>query len=289
MFSFELEFLKFLEGIRTDFLDVLFQGITILGEETLMVLLVVALWFAFDKREAQKVLFITAGSLCLNGVIKNLVKMPRPFTRGISCVRVETATGYSFPSGHTQGFATWSSLFAIKSKKIWLRALIGVLIVLVGLSRMYLGVHYPSDVVAAIVLGVGISIAGNALFNKIQDTGKIYLAAVIVFSPFFVYFLFKPELLFADFYKTFGMIAGLTLISFLDNKAEPLSYDVSWWKKLLRIIIGIVIAFALKEGIKALNVFDMLQIALVFDALRYFIVVFAVGFLCPIIFKKIKL
>lgn len=101
MFSFELQFLKFLESLRTDFLDILFQGITILGEETLMILLVVTLWFAVNRREAQKVLFITAGSLCVNGIIKNLVKMPRPFTRGISCVRGDTATGYSFPSGHS--------------------------------------------------------------------------------------------------------------------------------------------------------------------------------------------
>ncbi len=289
MFSFELQFLKLLEDLRTDFLDVLFQGITILGEETLMILLVVTLWFAVNKREAQKVLFITAVSLCINGVIKNLVKMPRPFTKGISCVRGETATGYSFPSGHTQGFTTWSTIFAIKFQKLWFRALVGVLIVLVGFSRLYLGVHYPSDVVVAIVLGLGISFAGNVLFDKIRDTKKIYLAAVIAFSPFFVYFLFKPELLFADFYKTFGMIAGLTLVLFLEHRSETLSYDVSWWKKLLRIIIGVAVAIILKEGIKALNVFDIMQIALIFDAMRYFVVVFVLGFLCPILFKKVNL
>ena len=55
MFAFELEFLKWLEGLRTSFLTVFFEGITILGEETLIILLVVALWFAVDKKLAQQV------------------------------------------------------------------------------------------------------------------------------------------------------------------------------------------------------------------------------------------
>lgn len=289
MFSFELQFLKSVEALRTEFLNTLFQGITILGEETLMILLVVTLWFAVNKKAAQKLLFITASSLCVNGIIKNLVKAPRPFTKGISCVREDTATGYSFPSGHTQGFATWSTVIAIRFKKAWLSILVGVLIVLVGLSRLYLGAHYPSDVVTGIVLGVGSAFLGSMLFEKIRDTKKLYLAAVILSAPFFVYFLFAPELLFADAYKTFGMLCGLTLVAFLDENVEGLSYDVAWWKKLVRIILGVAAAFVLKEGIKALNVFDILQISLLFDAVRYFIVVFAVGFLCPQLFKKMKL
>lgn len=289
MFPFELQFLRFLEDLRTDLLNTVFQGITLFGEETLMILLVVTLWFAIDKKEAQKLLFITAGSLCVNGIIKNIVKMPRPFARGISCVREDTATGYSFPSGHTQGFATWSTVYAIKFKKTWLRILVGVLILSVGFSRLYLGAHYPSDVVVGILLGVGIAFLGSMLFERIRDTKKLYLGAVIALAPFFLWFLFAPELLFADAYKTYGMISGLTLVAYLDEKTEALSYDVSRRKKLLRIVIGVAAAFALKEGIKALNVFSAVQISLVFDALRYFVVVFAVGFLCPLLFKKLHL
>lgn len=289
MFSFELQFLKFLEGIRSGVLNAVFEGITILGEETLMILLVVTLWFAVDKRLAQKLLFITAGSLCVNGIIKNIAKVPRPFTKGISCVREDTATGYSFPSGHTQGFATWSTVFAVKFKKIWLSILVGVLILLVGFSRMYLGAHYPTDVIVGILLGVGLAVLGSVLFEKVRDTKKLYLATLIVFAPFFIYFLFEPEQLFADSYKTYGMIAGLTLVAYFDERHESLSFDVPWWKKVLRIVIGVAVAIVLKEGIKALNVFDIMQISLLFDAIRYFVVVFAVGFVCPILFKKIKL
>ena len=58
MFAFELAFLKWLEGLRTNFLNAFFEGVTMLGEETLIILLVVALWFAVDKKLAQQVFLI---------------------------------------------------------------------------------------------------------------------------------------------------------------------------------------------------------------------------------------
>ena len=289
MFAFELEFLRWLEGLRTSFLNVFFEGITILGEETLIILLVVALWFAVDKKLAQQLFFVTATSLSVNGIIKNFAKVPRPFTKGISCVRPDTATGYAFPSGHTQGFATWSSFFAVKFKKTWLTILVGVLVSLVAISRLYLGAHYPSDVIVGVALGLGFAILGNYLFEKVKDVKKLYLGTLLILMPFIVYFLFVADPLFADLFKTFGMVGGMVAVSFLDEKTEPLSYDVVWWKKLIRIVLGVVLAVVLKEVIKLVNVFEIMQISLLIDALRYFIVVMAVGYLCPLLFKKIKL
>ena len=289
MFPFELEFLKWLEGLRTSFLNVFFEGITMLGEETLIILLVVALWFAVDKKLAQQVFFVTATSLSVNGIIKNFAKVPRPFTKGVSCVRPDTATGYAFPSGHTQGFATWSSFFAVKFKKTWLTILVAVLVGLVAFSRLYLGAHYPSDVIVGVALGVGLSIFGNYLFEKVKDVKKLYLGTLLVLTPFIIYFLFVAEPLFADLFKTFGMVGGMVAVAFLDEKTKPLSYDVAWWKKLIRIVLGVVLAVALKEAIKLVNVFDVMQISLLIDAVRYFIVVMTVGYLCPILFKKVKL
>ena len=289
MFAFELEFLRWLEGLRTSFLNAFFEGITMLGEETLIILLVVALWFAVDKKLAQQVFFVTATSLSVNGIIKNFAKVPRPFTKGISCVRPDTATGYAFPSGHTQGFAPWSSFFATKFKKSWLTILVGVLVALVGISRLYLGAHYPSDVIVAIALGVGLSVFCNYLFEKVKDVKKLYLSTFLILTPFIVYFLCVADSLFADLFKTFGMVGGMVLVAFLDEKTEPLSYNVAWWKKLVRIVIGVVLAVALKEIIKLVNVFEIMQVSLLIDAVRYFVVVMAVGYLCPLLFKKIKL
>ena len=130
---------------------------------------------------------------------------------------------------------------------------------------------------------------GNYLFGKVKDTGKLYLGTLAVLTPFIAYFLIVADPLFADLFKTFGMVGGMVLVSFLDEKTAPLSYEVAWWKKLIRIVIGVALAVALKEAIKLVNVFDVMQISLMIDAVRYFVVVLAVGYLCPLIFKKIKL
>ena len=288
MFAFELQFLKWLESIRTSFLTTLFEGITILGEETLIILLVVALWFAVDSRLAQKLFFVTICSTGLNGVVKNIAQVPRPFDKGITPVRQETATGFSFPSGHTQNFATWSTFSAIQLKKKWLTGLVAVLIALVAFSRLYLGVHYPSDVIVGVAFGVGMAFLGNYLFDHVTDEKKLYLIVFAIFVPFVVYFLIVANERFADFFKVFGMMGGLTLIGVLQKKDNPLSYDVAWWKKLIRIIIGVAIAFAFKEGLKIFKMGN-LHVDLMLDAIRYFAVVFAVGYLCPPLFKKIKI
>ncbi len=170
MFAFELEFLQFLEGLRTDTLNKFFEFVTMLGEETLMIIIVVTLWFAFDKRLAQKIAFITATSLGINGIMKNFLKVPRPFAAGeLTCVRPDTATGYSFPSGHTHNFATWITVAAIWFKKLWFAIFAGVLIILVGFSRLFLGAHYPSDVIVGGVVGSIIAIVGSTIYDRAEN------------------------------------------------------------------------------------------------------------------------
>lgn len=290
MFGFEMEILKFLEGLRNDFLNTLFEFITIFGEETLLVLLIVTLWFAFDKKFAQKLLFITMASMSVNGVIKNLARVPRPFASGeVTCVRPDTATGYSFPSGHTQNFATWTSLTAMQLKKKWFTITVALLILLVAFSRVYLGAHYPSDVIVSVVLGTAFGTVGCIIYDKTENKNRLYLGMTIILTPFAVLFMFNAEPLFEDFYKFYGMVAGIGVAVSFEEKYAPIGYDVSKWKKLLRIVIGIAVAFAVKEGIKLLKVTDIVQLSFVIDAVRYFVLVFAVMGLCPLLFKKCRI
>ena len=290
MFGFEMDILKFLEGMRNDFLNTIFEFITVFGEETLLVFLIVTLWFAFDKKFAQKLLFITMASMSDNGVIKNIAQVPRPFASGeVTCVRPETATGYSFPSGHTQNFTTWTSLTAMQLKKKWFTVLVTILILLVAFSRVYLGAHYPSDVAVSVVLGTAFGTIGSIVYDKTENKQKLYIGMTLILTPFAVLFMFDAEPLFEDFYKFYGMVAGIGVAVSFEEKYAPIGYDVSKWKKVLRIIIGIAVAFAVKEGIKIFKVSDIVQLSFVIDAVRYFLLVFAVMGLCPVLFKKCRI
>ena len=290
MIDYQIEFLRLLEGLRTDFLIRLFECITMLAEETLMIFAVVTLWFAVDKRIAQKLFFVTAFSLGVNGIIKNFVKMPRPFAGGkVSCVREYTATGYSFPSGHTQNFATWSTLIALKIKKLSVWIVTAVLIILVAFSRMFLGAHYPMDVIAGALLGVLFAIIGNSVYDKAEDKNRLFLWALAIFTPFIIWFVISPNLLYADFFKVYGMMAGTCLGIKFEEKYAPLTYNVPIFKKVIRVVLGIMIALVFKAGLKTLFATDIVRLGLICDALRYFILLFIMVGLCPLFFKKLKI
>ena len=290
MIDYQIEFLRLLESLRTDFLIRLFECITMLAEETLMIFAVVTLWFAVDKRIAQKLFFVTAFSLGVNGIIKNFVKMPRPFAGGkVSCVREYTATGYSFPSGHTQNFATWSTLIALKIKKLSVWILTAVLIILVAFSRMFLGAHYPMDVIAGALLGVLFAIIGNSVYDKAEDKNRLFLWSVVIFTPFIIWFIVSPNPLYGDFLKVYGMMAGTCLGIKFEEKYAPLTYNVPIFKKVIRVVLGIMIALVFKAGLKTLFATDIVRLGLICDALRYFILLFIMVGLCPLFFKKLKI
>lgn len=289
MFSIEYEILRFLQNIRTDFLNKIFEGITMFGEEMPLVLIIVILYFAFDKYFAQKLCFITATSLSINSIIKNFVRLPRPFMSGkVTCIRPETATGYSFPSAHTHNLATWSTVLAIKSKKIWVAIITAILIALVAFSRIFLGAHFPSDVIVGAILGVVCAIIGSIVYDKIENKKSLYTATILILTPFAILFLINPDPLFEDYYKFYGMIIGLFLAILFEEKYAPIHYNVAWWKKVLRIVIGIVVAYLIKKGLGMYN-FSITQLSLVFDGIGYLLLIFILFGICPLLFKKIKI
>ena len=286
----ELQFLQFLESLRTDFSVKLFEGITMLGEETILIILIAILYFAYDKNLALRIGYITITSMCVNNVVKNVVRRPRPFASGaVNPARAHTATGYSFPSGHTQTIATWSTAFVMWLKKTWVGVFAGVAIVAVAFSRLFLGVHYPSDVIAGAQLGVTISVFLSIVYNRTEDMQKLYKNTCLVLLPFAVIFLLKADPLFSDFYKLYGMLIGLYAATVVEKRYASLTYDVAWWKKILRIVVGLVVVLAIKEGVKLLDVFGILHITLILHTIRYLLLVITGFGLCPVLYKKIKL
>lgn len=290
MIEAELAFLKLLENVRTDFLSRFFELVTIPGEDTVIVALIVGIFFLYDKHLAKKLFFITAASFSVNGVIKNVVRRPRPFALGaVTCLRPETATGYAFPSGHTQNFVTWSSALALHFKRHWITVLVCVMTLLVGFSRLYLGAHYPTDVLAGILLGLSLSFLCGRLYDSGCSEHLLHGAAAALLAPFAVLFLVRPDPLFADFFKSYGLMLGLFVSALFEEKFVQLECSGPFLRRFIRFLIGIAAALFIKEGAKLIFVFSDLRLSLISQTLRYFLLVFAVAGVCPLIFKKVRL
>ena len=172
--NIQINILKFFQSIRNPILNAFFLILTISTEVPVIVILTAIMYWCINKKYGQKLLFSLTANIAINTGIKEYVKAPRPIgTEGLESLRVSTATGYSFPSGHTQTATTfWTSLMIIFRQK-WMYILGLIMILGVGLSRLYLGVHWPIDVICGWIFGIVFTIMFSKLFD-IVDKNKDY-------------------------------------------------------------------------------------------------------------------
>jgi len=285
-----IEVVEFIQSLRTGFGDVFFNFISFLGEEYVYIVILSIIYFAYDKKLGEFVGFTMFVTGILNAVIKGLVVAERPFQKypdRITNLRPETSGGYSFPSGHTQMFTsfTFALGFATKSKKILYGAV--VLSILMAISRMYLGVHFLEDVTVGLVLGIAVAYLGYKFFYKIKDDDallmKVYIIILVVFLPFVIILNYE------DLFKTYGLMVGFTFGMMIEKKHIQFTMDVSVVKKGIRVVIGLIIMVAIMVGLG--SIFDMFAkegttLLNVLDFIRYGLIAFVGLGLYPFLFKK---
>jgi len=285
-----IEVVEFIQSLRTGFGDVFFNFISFLGEEYVYIVILSIIYFAYDKKLGEFVGFTMFVTGILNAVIKGLVVAQRPFQKypdRITNLRPETSGGYSFPSGHTQMFTsfTFSLAFASKSKRFLYVA--GILSILMAISRMYLGVHFLEDVTVGLLLGLGVAYVSYKYFMKIKDNNalllQIYIVILVVFLPFVIILNYE------DLFKTYGLMVGFTFGMMVEKKYIQFTMDVSLLKKGIRIVIGLIIMIAIMVGLG--SIFDMLAsegstFLNILDFIRYGLIAFVGLGLYPFLFKK---
>ncbi|MGE4526682.1 MAG: phosphatase PAP2 family protein, partial [Sphaerochaeta sp.] len=161
----------FFLNIANPTLDFLANIASAVGEQTFVIAVILYIFYNYDKKKGfglfTSVLFAVLGM----GILKAIVRAPRPFQvlESIGGKRLETATGYSFPSGHTTTGSAFYTALALTFKKRSVSIFCAVMMVLVGLSRLYLGVHWPIDVFAGLLLGVTVSFVVSRYLNALYD------------------------------------------------------------------------------------------------------------------------
>ncbi len=278
--NFQVEVIKFIQSFSNSFLDVFFEFLTLFGEETILVLLAAFIFLSVDKNKGYKLIFTIASGTCLNALIKNIVKFDRPIgIEGIVSNRVETATGYSFPSGHTQATSTfWTSLsIIVKNKNLYVFS--AILITLVAVSRLYLGVHWPTDVIFGALFGVLWAIIIGKVFDYIQKNKnyKLLIGSSLVFVILTI--LLGDN----DFYKSAGLLLGLSIGYVIEDKYVNLSIDMTKRNKSITYVVLIVGLLIIKSGLKL--IFPQ---TLIFSMIRYFLVGFWAFGITPVIAIKLK-
>ena len=209
---------------------------------------------------------------------------------------IEAAGGYSFPSGHTQSAVGTFGSIAAGTKQKWLRIVCIALAVLVGFSRMYVGVHTPKDVLVAAVMAVALIFLLKNVTLPGSDKGmKIVIAAMLAVSVglllYVELFPFPADVDEANLasgiknaYTMIGCLVGVALVYILDRKYLNFQVDAVWWAQILKAVLGLALVLAVKSGLKT-PLEALFAGHMVSRSVRYFLIVITAGFLWPMSFR----
>ena len=297
-----MEFLKWLESIRTPFLDIFFSLITKLGEETFLILIGTFILWCMNKKKGYYLLTVGFFGLLVNQFVKITARVPRPWVKDPSLTVVESAraeaTGYSFPSGHTQMSVGLFGGLVRSLRRNWLRGICLVFAVLIPFSRMYLGVHTPADVLVSVafacllVFGVYPVIdknfenrkVMNLLFSGLAGLATGYVLYVSVYPFPADTDLANLQNALENAYKILGAILGIWAGYWIDDRFVNYDTEAVWWAQIIKHIGGVTLFLGLRLGLKAALPALLGNHAFV-GALRYFLMFGIMIGVWPMVFR----
>lgn len=292
-------FLYLLEKIRVPVLNEFMLAITTLGEETAFLVIALVLYWCVDKYVGYYTLSVGFVGTIFNQFLKLLFRIPRPWVLDENFTILEqakdAATGYSFPSGHTQSAVGTFGSIAYTTKNKRLRVIAIVIAALVAFSRMYVGVHTPKDVLVSAILAVGLIFALKPLIlDNRSKYMPILLAAMLVLAVAFLCFVelfpFPADMDLHNYqsgvqnaYTLLGALLGMLVVYITDEKWLNFTTKAVWWAQVLKVILGLALVLVVKSGTKEL--LNMLLGEYFGRAVRYCLVVITAGVLWPLSFR----
>ncbi len=167
-----VELIQWLEAFRFPALTRFLMVVSDLGSTVGYLLMLPIIWWGFSWKVGARIFVALVLSVYLNSLIKDIVALPRPFVYTDDVTPLRTPGEYSFPSGHAQHAVVFWGLLALHFRKRWFTGVAAAIMLLIGFSRVYLGVHFPSDVVAGWALGATIAWAYARWFRPVVDWGS---------------------------------------------------------------------------------------------------------------------
>ena len=277
-----------IQQIHGPALDSIFRAITFMGEEEFYLLLLPLLLWCVDFALGVRLAILFLISSYLNADLKNLFQQPRPFDLDPS-VRLSSAEGYGLPSGHSQSaVVVWGSI-AAWARKTWFWVVAIGLMALIGFSRIYLGVHFPTDVLAGWAIGAVLLYLYLAVppgVEKRLAELSLGMQMLLALAVPVVLLLIHPV---KDTTTALATLAGAGAGLALTHRYTPFSARGPWWQRALRFLIGSAVVFVLYLGLKMVFPGEGSPLYLVFRFLRYWLIGVWVSFGAPWLFRRLHL
>ncbi|MDF9615563.1 phosphatase PAP2 family protein [Bacillus cereus] len=278
MVNIDMLLLEWMTSFEGSVLTTFFKLVSSLANETLYLVIISFLYWCVSKRKAFHMIVMLCFSGYIGIMVKEFMKIPRPYTYdGIEALYEKSAAGYSFPSTHVQLSTTFWGSFMILCKKriVWI---IGIIfIILVAISRLYLRVHWLSDIIGAVLFSVIVVYLYTKVTMGLSDRKFILLQRIILAVSLIMYVMTSQ----VDNLKLLGVLTGSTIGIMLEkhfiNINESNDFKMQVVKTVLGLSIILIMQFILKKVIP-----DMYY-------LRYAVTGITITFLCPFMFHMLRL
>ena len=293
-FGWEVPLMEAFQSVSNSILDALAKVFTLFGDEYLVILVLGLLYWCIDKKLGRRAALALSGTMIFGTLIKGAFQRRRPYmdNKSVKCIRAAhpdedimspAAQGFSMPSLHAAMSVSVYGTLAHEKKKAGFIALGILLPFFIGLSRVYLGVHYPTDVLLGWALGLLFVFVLNGVDRRFGY--KIGFAAVLVIGAAGFFFCRDDE-----FFSSYGIALGLLFGFMYEEKYVNFEKSSKWWSYIVRPVLGVaifaVVSVILKLPAKAVSAE---WLSFVLRLVRYAVATFVIIGPYPHLFKKLKI
>lgn len=293
--------LYFLESMRVPGLNECMLLITQLGEETAFLVAALIVFWCVDKHKGYYLMSVGFIGTMANQFLKLFFRVPRPWVLDENFTILEqareAATGYSFPSGHSQNAVGTFGAIAYTTKNRWVKGICIAVAILVPFSRMYIGVHTPADVLvgSAMALALVFGLHKPVLHGGLKAMKILICSMLVMAIALLAYVEFYPfpkdvdvhnlESGVKNAYTMIGCLTGVAIVYLAERKYVNFTTKAIWWAQILKVVCGLLLVLAVKEGLRV-PLEAVFAGHMAARAVRYFLIVVVGGFLWPMTFCR---
>ncbi len=295
-------------------LEAFFQIFAVIGYFEFYLAAITLIYWSVNKQLGRSLAYLISISYLINSILKHILGDPRPYWLDPS-IGLSTEDSYGVPSGHAQGATVFYGALAMWIRRPWAWLLAIVIILLMALSRIYLGVHDLEDVLAGILVGV-IILIGYYLWQRYiavkfanRILGQRLLLAVLAPLAFVAIYVVALLLLgqpdeevpwvayidaaeiasFKNMATITGGILGLGIGFILEVSRVRFIMAGPVWKRGLRYLIGIGSTLLLRRGLDYLMPDGPFGLVVFIIALQNFLLSLWVAYYAPWAFVRLRL